>query len=192
MELSTSYVDTQIMLLNKWRIKYGLGYTNYRVPASVHAFSARKGSTMFSYEGSYLRDVNVQDFTLLIGYSKLDYSTKYENHYNGFIVDASGGLGLSTVSFSPVSTSLGDVDSAVGINFKLRARFGWLYFHRWESLGGMGLYARPAYTAEVVSTGTGTKVPSRKSKDADDDAVKALVGLNSLRHGPWLDVGAVW
>lgn len=190
--LDTNYIDTHLLLLNKWRVKYGLAYTQYRIPAALHVYAAPEGSTAYAYEGSHFRDVGFRDIDLLLGYSKLDYAAKYENHYNDLFLDGNLAFGLTLLDFDPIDTPEGSVQDSMTFNIKLLGRLGWLFFHRFESTGGLGFYIRPAYTAEFATTGISKKPDNRESDKTESASVTAATSITSLRHGPWLDLGAVW
>lgn len=192
LKLETDYVDAQFLLLNNWRVKYGLAYTQYRIPAALHVYTSPEGSTAYSYEGSHFRDVGFRDIDLILGYSKLDYTAKYENHYNDIFLDGTFGVGVTLLDFEPVDTTVGPVEDGMTFNIKLMGRLGWLYFHRFESTGGFGIYLRPAYTAEFVTLGTSSAPDNRESDKTDSDSTVANTSITSLRHGPWLDLGVVW
>jgi len=192
LELNTDYVDAQFLLLNKWRIKYGLAYTQYRIPAALHVFTAPEGDRSYTYEGSFFRNVGFKDYDIILGYSKLDYTAKYENYYNDIFLDGSFAFGLTMLDFPAVNTTIGEETSAVSFNIKMMARLGWLYFHRFESTGGFGIYVRPAYTAEFMTMGSSAKPDDREADKAESDSIAVRTSLTSLRHGPWLDLGVVW
>ncbi|HSN99907.1 MAG TPA: hypothetical protein VLS89_16545 [Candidatus Nanopelagicales bacterium] len=190
MEIKTNYIDTQLLALNKWRVKYGLSFTRYTLPTLVYAWSAAEGVSDYGYAGTFLRDVSFNDVALLIGYSKLDYAAKYENHYNGLILDGSIGAGLSFYSFEAVPTDNGNLESGLTFHMRSNVMLGWLYFHRWQSLRGFGLYVRPSYTAEFGFTGLPSAPSARE--DTAGASTYGAVSLLWVRHGPWLDAGAVW
>lgn len=188
--IKTNYVDTQLLALNKWRVKYGVAFTHYKIPTLVHTWASPDGSSSYAFAGSFLRDVTFNDIALMLGYSKLDYAAKYENHYNGLVLDASLGVGLSIYSFDPITTDAGDADGGLTLHMRTNAMLGWLYFHRWQSLRGFGLYVRPAYTGELGFTGLPAAPSARE--DTAGATTSTAVSLLWVRHGPWLDVGAVW
>lgn len=192
LELKTDYVDAQFLLLNKWRIKYGLTYTQYRIPAALHIYTAAENVLEYTYEGSHFRNVSFRDIDLIVGYSKLDYTAKYENHYNDIFLDGSFAAGATLLDFEAIPTSLGDANDNLTFNLKLMGRLGWLFFHRFESTGGFGIYVRPAYTAEFTTLGTSSKPEDREADKAESDSIAVRMSLTSLRHGPWLDLGVVW
>ena len=190
--LETDYVDAQLLLLNKWRVKYGLAYTQYRIPAAVHVYSAGEGSRSYTYQGSHFRDVGFRDIDIILGYSKIDYTAKYENYYNDLFLDGSFAVGATLLDFEAIDTADGKVDDGVSFNIKLLGRLGWLFFQRFESTGGFGIYVRPAYTAEFSTLGASGKPEDRDADKAEDSSISARTSITSLRHGPWLDLGAVW
>jgi hypothetical protein len=190
LEISTDYVDLKALALNKWRIKYGLGYTTYAVPTTVHAYSALDGETAYTYQGSHLRDVRLHEIDLLIGYSKLDYAAKYENQYFGPIVDATLGFGLVFGSFDAIPTPAGDATDLFTFHFRGNVMAGLLFFQRFQSLRGFGFYVRPAYVAEGGLTGLAAQPGDRE--EPVGDAALGQISFWSVRHGPWLDAGLVW
>ncbi|MBI5536897.1 MAG: hypothetical protein HY898_29525 [Deltaproteobacteria bacterium] len=193
-ELKTNYINVQVLLLNKWRIKYGFDYSQFTVPATVHAFYSAQNSTTYEYQGSAFRDVTFKNYNGIIGFSKLDYAAKYENHYNDFYFDGAFSMGYTAYSFNTFVTQNGvEKTGGSALNFRLIGQLGWLFFHRWKSAHGLGFYVRPAYTADWSYIGSGGKPGDRKSEDASKgDDMSARVGLMSFRHGPWLDIGLVW
>jgi hypothetical protein len=201
--IKTNFIDVQVLLLNKWRIKYGFDFQTYAVPASLHAWYAGEGSTAYEYKGSYFRNVSFQHFNVILGYSKLDYAAKYENRYNDIFLDGAVSAGYSRLSFSPVtvletptdpanSATLSEKGSASTFNVRVMAQLGWLYFQRWKSAHGLGMYVRPAYMADFGYMGSAGKPGDRKSEDAKSASTIVNAGISSLRHGPWLDLGIVW
>jgi len=192
LDLSTDYIDAQFWLLNKWRVKYGVAYTQYHIPAAVHVFTAPEGVSAYTYEGSHFRDVDFRDLSLVLGYSKLDYTAKYENYYNDIFLDGTFGFGLTLLDFTAIDTTLGEKTDSMTFNIKAMGRLGWLYFHRFESTGGLGIYVRPAYSAEFVTLGSASPPDDRDSDKTDSDSISASASLTTLRHGPWLDLGVVW
>jgi hypothetical protein len=201
--IKTDFVDVQVLLLNKWRIKYGLDYSTYAVPASLHAWRAGENTTRYDYKGSFFRNVTFRHFNFILGYSKLDYAAKYENHYNNFFLDGAFAFGYSMLKFDPVTIydrpadvgvadPIGLKSSGSTFNMRVIAQAGWLYFHRWKSTRGLGMYVRPAYMADWSYIGSGGKPRDRESEQAKAENLTVRAGINSLRHGPWLDLGIVW
>ncbi|AKT38353.1 hypothetical protein [Chondromyces crocatus] len=190
MEIRSSYVDTQLMAHNKWRIKYGLAYTHQNLPALVHTWISPERSTQYGFSGSFLRDVTFNNLSLMLGYSKLDHVDTHRDHYSGLFLDGALGGGVAFYSHDPANTSVGPIESGVTFHLRSNARVGWMLLHRWASLGGFGLYVRPSYVAEFGFTGLPT-APSSTEDEFETSTYSAL-SLLWLRHGPSIDVGAVW
>ncbi|MEO1271559.1 MAG: hypothetical protein AAFX99_25990 [Myxococcota bacterium] len=56
----------------------------------------------YAYTGSYFRQTSVTDIKALLGYSTLDYISKYENTYNGLFFDGYLDAGISLLSFDEI------------------------------------------------------------------------------------------
>ncbi len=195
--LDTQYVDAQALFLNKWRIKYGLALTTYEIPMALHTWHAAEGEEQYAFTGTFLRQTSNTNIKALVGYSTLDYVSKYENRYNGFIFDAYIDGGISLLSFDPIE--LPGVDQAEDSTFTLDLRasvnIGWLYFKRWYNTLGFGFYVQPAYMIEGTFTGLPTRPGDRdlSEENADDSPDTSISpGIGTLRHGPRLDLGLVW
>lgn len=193
LRLNTSYVDVHLFALNQWRIKYGLGFSTYRIPAPILAYSVPAKGTHYEYAGSALRDVRFNNIDFAVGYSKLDYASKYENTYFGPMLDATLAGGLSLASFDAIQTPEGDLTNAMGLHLRGNVMLGWLWMHRIASLAQLGFYLRPTYVIEgSVSTNELSRPKDRKVSDADESDKKGAFEVMSLRHGPWFDLGLVW
>lgn len=191
--LDTSYLDVHLLALNQWRIKYGLAFNRFTVPAPIVVYAAGANQTRYTYTTSALRNVSFNNIDLVLGYSKLDYLAKYENRYFGPILDATLSGGISFASFDPIITTAGDVKSEAALHGRLNVMLGWLWMERARSLSGLGFYLRPAYHAEGGLITNGLSRPDdREAKDAEKPATDAAYLLYTLRHGPWLDAGIVW
>lgn len=192
LRIKTNYTNVQLLLLNKWRIKYGLDYSTFNVPASVHSWYAAENATSYEYQQSDFRNVSLRNINGILGYSKLDYAAKYENHYNNVFLDGAFSIGWTHFSFDEVVTANGNKSSGDALNIRLIGQLGWLYFHRWQSARGLGIYLRPAYMADWTWLGSAGKPNDRESDKAKSSSLIARPGLSSVRHGPWFDVGIVW
>ena len=191
--LDTSYVDIHLFALNQWRIKYGLGYSTYRIPTPIFAYSAPAMATHYEFAGSELRNTRFHNIDLAVGYSKLDYAAKYENRYFGPMLDATLAGGVSVVGFDAITTPEGDVKSAFGYHLRGNVLLGWLWMHRIRGLSGLGFYLRPSYAVEGSFAGNGLSRPDdRKADDAEKADKSASFAVLSLRHGPWFDAGIIW
>ena len=191
--LDTSYVDVHLFALNQWRLKYGLGFSTYNIPAPILAYSAAAKQLHYDFAGSALRDVRFHNIDLAVGYSKLDYAAKYENRYFGPMFDVTIAGGVSIVSFDAVPTPEGDLTSAYGLHLRGNAMLGWLWMQRFGGLGGLGFYVRPTYAVEGSFAGNFLVRPDdRKEDKAEESDKQAAFEVLSLRHGPWLDVGIIW
>ncbi|MEI9941672.1 MAG: hypothetical protein WDO69_31030 [Pseudomonadota bacterium] len=191
--LDTSYVDVHLFALNQWRIKYGLGFTTYHIPAPILAYSAPAKQLHYDFAGSALRDVRFNDIDLAVGYSKLDYAAKYENRYFGPMFDVTVAGGVSIISFDAVHTPEGDLTSSYGLHLRGNAMLGWLWMQRFGGLGGLGFYVRPTYAVEGgLSSNSLARPDDRKEDKADKSDKHAAFEVLSLRHGPWLDLGIIW
>jgi hypothetical protein len=191
--LDTSYIDVHLMALNQWRLKYGLAFNRFTVPTPLLAYYAPAAQTHYSFAQSALRDVAYNNIDLAVGYSKLDYLAKYENHYFGPILDATLSGGISIASFAAIPTPAGNVSDEVALHGRLNVMLGWLWMERVRGLSGLGFYLRPAYHAEAGVITNGLSRPKdREAKDSDKDDTQAASMLYTLRHGPWLDAGIVW
>jgi hypothetical protein len=188
--LETNSVDTQISALNRWRIQYGFAFTHYSIPAAVHAWASPAGSSAYAFAGSHLRDVSISELALVLGYSKLDHAAGYRDHYSGLVFDGAAGAGLALFGFDPIPTDQGEVQDGLGLHLRATAQLGWLYFHRWQPLRGFGVYVRPAYAAELRLSGLPSGPPPRSQTEGT--ATTTAVSLLWVRHGPWLDAGAIW
>jgi hypothetical protein len=190
--LDTNYVDVHLYALNQWRIKYGLAFTHYAVPTPIQTYYALAGETHYAFGSSELRNTQYNNVAVAIGYSMLDYVAKYENHYFGPIADVNVAVGLALASFDAINTPAGDVGSAMGVNVRGQLQLGLLWMNRFESLARLGFYVRPLYTLEGGWSGPSTRPDDRKTDEAKSADKTASFELESLRHGPWLDMGIIW
>ncbi|EYF05726.1 hypothetical protein [Chondromyces apiculatus] len=191
MEIRSSYIDTQLLARNRWNIKYGLGYTHLNLPTLVHTWTSTKASVEYGFSGSFLRDVSFNNLALVLGYANVDHAAGYTSRYNGPLVDGLLGGGVAFYGHEPITTDGGGtLENEVTFHLRGNVMVGWLYFRRWASLGGFGLYVRPSYTAEVGFTGLPTEPSARDESKGID--TQGEVSLLWVRHGPSLDVGAVW
>lgn len=196
--IDTTYVDAQALFLNKWRMKYGLALTRYNLPMVLHTYHAPEDVAEYNYTGSFFRDVQTTGIKALFGYSTLDYVSKYENAYYGFILDIYGDVGVNLMSFDPITPLNVDdkEDSTFSLDTRVSLNLGYLLFQRWYSTYGFGFYFQPAYMVEAHFTGLPGK-PGDRDLDTDEDASNpaetwiqpAVLGF---RHGPRLDLGVVW
>ncbi len=193
LKIDTDYWAAEALALNKWRIKYGVSYARYALPLTYHAFFAAPGSTSYAYAGSYFRDTQIDEVRLLIGYSKLDYAARYENHYSDFVIDADLVIGAGFLKFDKVRPMRGGasayvVEGSAGLHIDL----GWLWMSRVRALAGLGIYVRPLYRCDADALYGGDKPSDRGANDSKGSDSSLGASLISIRHGPWLDVGIVW
>ncbi len=192
LRIDTRYWHAQALALNKWRIKYGFDYSRYTLPSTVSTWTAPAGGTSYGYTGSYFRSVSYDDIRFMLGYSKLDYVARYENHYWGPVIDIDGLVGMVVTKFPRIGIpNAQGADGALQLSFGAHADVGWLWMQRFRRLTGLGVYVRPLYRAEFDATLSG-KPSDRDAKEAKSSSTHASVSLWSLRHGPWVDVGLVW
>jgi len=189
-EVRSNYIDSQAIFLNKYRVKYGVTFTKYSLPTTLHTWYRPGGSAAYSYTGSYFRDVDFNLVRFMIGTSVLDYVGKYENRFNKPFVDAAFDIGFVIMGFDALPTPESP-DS--GVNFTMRGTFkvGFLSMNRWYASRGLGFYVRPAYQAEVALIGIPVQ-PEDADEASDGSTTIISPGLLSFRHGPWLDFGLVW
>jgi len=207
--IDTYYLDAKALFLNKWRVKYGITLSNYTLPMVLHTWHAPENETSYTYSGSFFRQTGVTEIKALIGYSTLDYVSKYENHYSGLVFDSTLDVGVGLLDFEAIQpatsagagllTSLGEAQTTgFTLAGRLAVDLGYLFFHRWYSALGLGLYIQPVYAAEANLLGIPGK-PGDREAPSGDSAQSTLpadtsvaVGVYSIRHGPRLDLGVVW
>ncbi len=195
--IDTQYVDAQALFLNKWRLKYGLALTSYTLPMTLHTWHAPQDQAAYQFTGSFFRQTDNTSIKALFGYSTLDYVSKYENRYNGLILDLYVDGGLSLLSFDTIALPGVEepVDDALTLDLRLSLNVGWLFFKRWYNTLGFGFYIQPAYMVEGSLTGLparpGDRDLSKEDADTGPDST-ASPGFTTLRHGPRLDIGLVW
>ena len=189
-EVRTDYIDSQAIFLNKYRVKYGITFTKYSLPTTLHTWYRPGGSTSYSYTGSYFRDVDFNNVRFMIGTSVLDYVGKYENRFNKPFVDAAFDVGFTIMRFDRLPTP---ESPEKGVNFTMRGVFkvGFLSMNRWYASRGLGFYVRPAYQLEVALIGIPVQ-PKDRDEASDSSSTIISPGILSFRHGPWLDFGLVW
>lgn len=195
----TELYEFELSLLNQYRARFGLSYRQYELRQPIYKYSVDSGQEEFEFVGSTVVDAAVKRLELFVGYSKLDYLSKYENYYNGFDIEGKLGGGISFMSWN--SVTLGGDTSSMTIEPTAmgQLRLVYLYFKRFYGLHGLGMYFRAGYGADLYFNGFTSGKPSDREQDEDSDG-DDLAGSESvlravhyqLQHGPFLGFGIVY
>jgi hypothetical protein len=189
----TDVTEFELRLLNQWRVGYGLAYRGYDLPLPFYTYRAYEGERAYTQLGAGIVDAEIHRFEFFLGYSRLDYMTKYENAFNGIDVDFRFGLGLSVMSWPMVEVADEEVDGVVALSMSTALRLGWAYYKRFYDLQGAGFFVRAGYEAAWLGAGFGNGAPSKRDEDdVDDEATSSYAAHHQILHGPYLGLGLVY
>ena len=76
--IDTNYLQAEVNLLNEYRLKFGLEVSRLNAPMPVYAWGILSGDSYYQFLTGGIRQVEMLDFSLTLGYSLLDYVSKYE------------------------------------------------------------------------------------------------------------------
>jgi len=195
----TELYNFELGLLNQYRIRYGLTYRQYGLFQPIYKYEALAGTANFQFVDSEVVDADVRRFELFVGYSKLDYVSKYENEFSGLDLEVKLGGGLSLVTWDDVL--LGDVSESFTIEPAVmgQLRLVYLYFKRFYSLHGLGAFLRVGYGVDFFANGFSPGPPDDREDDAESDDNsfendETVIRANhyQIQHGPFLGFGIVY
>lgn len=133
---TTRYLDIDLDVFDKkGGYFYGLSYRNYKTPQPVVI------SQNLSVIEQYVTEVNFNIYSLLVGYSNLNYLRKYENKYKGFYIDGKFHLGISTLGLERKPSTV-SVSFPIAAFTSLNLEPGFLIFKRIESLRYLSLFLK--------------------------------------------------
>ncbi len=197
---SDTGLDTvEVGLLNPWRMRYGLQLRRYFLTQPVYFFHAPAGETAYDFAGVRILDTEVNRAEVFIGYSNLDYLSKYENHHFGLDLDGTVGAGIGLVRFPAVKVEGKTVGASAQPAFGATGKLGVLWYSRSYDAWGAGLFLRAGWEAAALANGLPPGKPGDRPSETEADQ-KAL-GKASLvpqavhlqvMHGPYVGGGVVY
>ena len=187
------YRRLDIYFLNTWRVRYGFFNQSYEAVLPFYVWAIDAGDTSYRFVDSFQSGATFNDYGITVGYSRIDYATKFENKVTAPFVDADAGFGISTARLDvPVTVAEGDpIDSATAIMVPFNVEVGGVILRRSHKLRGLGWYTRVFYRTEGSWAGTSAK-PGDKDEAVDEDRITVGYDRLEIRHGPYLDVGLVF
>lgn len=198
-DASTRLDFIELALLNQWRLKYGLQFRAYDLTEPIYGYYAAPNDPVYSFVGADVVDASIKRIELFLGYSRLDYLTKYETRFLGPVweLGLGGGLGIST--FPNIQLGGRDVGSNLELALSASARVGLAYYQRFHALRGAGAHVTLGYQAWGLTHGFTTGKPDDRKSETDqekEDLTKedfqTKVAHFQLFHGPYLSVGVVY
>ena len=195
----TDLYDFELSLLNQYRIRGGLAYRKYQLRQPIYAYFAEKGATNYVFSGAAVVDASINRLELFVGYSKLDYVSKYENYFNGLDLEARAGVGFSLMTWDKVD--LGEEDASAIVQLEVSGQFMlvYLYFKRFYSLHGLGVFFRGGYGLNIYANGYEVGKPDARDSDDDSEGDEIKSSNFVLRathfqfeHGPFVGLGLVY
>jgi hypothetical protein len=192
-ERETDVTEIEVRLLNQWRFGYGLAYRRYELPLPFYTYRASEGERAYTQLGSGVANGKIHRAELFIGYSRLDYLTKYENAFNGIDVDFRLGAGVSVMSWPTIRIADESVDGTGAFSMSTALRLGWAYYKRFYDLRGAGFFVRAGYEGAWLGAGFGNGAPSKREEDdTDEEDTSTYAAHHQLLHGPYLGLGLVY
>ena len=195
----TELYNFELGLLNQYRIRYGLTFRQYGLYQPIYKYEALAGETEFQFVDADVVDADVRRFELFVGYSKLDYVSKYENKFSGLDLEVKLGGGLSVVTWDDVLLG-GDTENfTVEPAIMGQLRLVYLYFKRFYGLHGLGTYFRAGYGVDFFANGISPGPPGDREDDpeaennpidSDETAIRAT--HFQIQHGPFIGFGIVY
>jgi hypothetical protein len=189
----------EIALINQWRVKYGLQFRTYDLSEPIYGYFAPPQARTYDFVGADVVDASIWRLEAFVGYSLLDYLTKYETSYFGPVFDAGLGAGLGVSTFSNIELGGHDVgaDLTLALSGSVRVALAW--YKRFYALHGAGIHLSLGYQAWGLTHGFSTGKPADRDDETEEDR-KALekesfvtrVAHFQLFHGPYLSAGIVY
>ncbi|MCK6546447.1 hypothetical protein L6R52_11405 [Myxococcota bacterium] len=189
----------EFALINQWRVKYGLQFRAYDLTEPIYGYYAAPNDPKYTFVGADVVDASIKRIELFLGYSRLDYLTKYETRFFGPVweLGLGGGLGIST--FPDIQLGGREVGSNVQLALSASARVGLAYYQRFRALRGAGAHVSLGYQAWGLSHGFTTGKPDDRKSETDEERealtkedFQSKVAHFQLFHGPYLSVGVVY
>ncbi len=189
----TPVTELEVRLLNQWRLGYGLSYRSYDLTLPFYLYRADAGVRDYDFVGSGVADARIKRFELFVGYSRIDYLTKYENDFNGIDFDVRLGLGPSVVSWDAVTINGKETSGTGDVAVSTALRLGYVLYHRFYALQGAGFFLRGGYEGAWLGSGGGNSQPDRRDVDeASEKSDITYAAHHQLLHGPYVQLGLVY
>ena len=195
----TELYNFELGLLNQYRIRSGVTYRQYGLLQPIYKYEALAGEEEFQFIDADVVDADVRRFELFIGYSKLDYVSKYENNFSGLDLEVKLGGGLSLVTWDDVLLGSETENFTVEPAVMGQLRLVYLYFKRFYGLHGLGAYLRAGYSVDFFANGFSPGPPGDREDDPDaedDPLAETETAIRAthyqIQHGPFVGVGIVY
>lgn len=154
----TEYVDIDLDVFDrKGGFFWGLGYRNYKTPQPVVI------SENLQVIEQYVTSVDFNIYSLLGGYSNINYLRKFENRYSGFYIDAKGYLGIASLDLEQKPTKV-KVEFPSAVVFRVDADIGYMVFKRFQSLRYLSTFLKIGFNIDYSYIGAGETKESVKEK----------------------------
>ena len=179
------YNEQKLSLLTFERHHFGLLRQKYNFYQHVYIYRVPQGSTAYEFYGQGIGDVEVESWMLHYGYSRKDYLVKYETTIDDWFVDGEARVGMSTAKFAPDLIVSGGVTPTGESTFVggVQLEGGWIWYKRWESLGGAGGLVKLSYRYDYALVGSSNK-PTDLDQPADSEDYKFAYERTEVKHGP--------
>ena len=197
----TNYQNLEVSLLNDFRLKIGLEFGRLNAPMPVYAWGIQSGDMRYTFLDSGIRNTEMLDFSLSLGYSLLDYTAKYEvNVFRPYIDGKLKGGVLLGIADERLEIPAGfDDEMAWELGFTLGAEIetGILLQLRSYALHGLGGFVRVGVRGRIQLRAAGGR-PTDPADDDDDesgplfDDSQYVMNLLHLSVGPFIQVGIVF
>lgn len=198
--VDTNYQTVEVGLLNDFRLKLGLEFGRIHAPMPVYVWGIQSGEQRYHLLDSGIRDAEMLDFSLSVGYSLLDYAAKYEvNVFRPYIDGKIKGGILLGVADERLDIPAGfDDEMAWELGFTVGAdvEVGLLLQLRSYAMHGLGVFMRAGVRGHVQLRVAGGR-PSDPADDEDESAPwfddsQYSMNLLHLSAGPFLQAGLVF
>lgn len=194
-ETTTDVTEVEARLLNQWRLGYGLSYRGYDLPLPHYVYRAPRGDPDYVFIGSAAAQTEISRWEAFVGYSRIDYLTKYENSFHGFDLEGRLGIGLSVLDWADRTYAGERVGGTVDLALSAQARLGYVLYRRFYALQGAGFFVRGGYEGAWLGSGLDNERPEPRDPSDEDirgKAVAVLAAHHQLFHGPYLSLGLVY
>ncbi len=186
----------ELQLITQYRFRYGARYRGYGLREAAYAYYAPPNVKTYAPIGSATVDAKVHRGELFLGYSNLDYLSKYETRYFGPSYDIELGLGGAVSTWNAVSMAGQTVDGTVDFVTSLTARLGLVWYRRFVGMRGAGIMTGLGYQAVAMTNGIGASKPSDRKDETDSEkqslareSLTVQAPHHQLFHGPYFLLG---